>query len=100
MFSSGVEAVTIGEQPTPSGEGLGVDADVKTTRYGVYRDRETISEAVAEDHARLLAMIRQCLAEIGITASLTTFHGLILRPESHHSPTRYEPELDVFRSEE
>jgi hypothetical protein len=62
--------------------------------------RERISEAVAEDHARLLEMIGQCLAEIGIRAALTTFYGLVLRAETFHMPTRYEPELDVFRPDD
>src|SRR4051812_47393112 len=67
---------------------------------GTNHPREKIPENVAEDHARLLAMIRQCLAEIGIVASLTTFHGLFLHPDTYQSPTRYEPELDVFRPDE
>jgi hypothetical protein len=81
-------------------EGLGVDANVKTTMDRVDQDREKIPEDMAEDHARLLAIIRNCLAEIGITASLTTFHHLVLRAETYHAPARYEPELDVFRSDE
>jgi hypothetical protein len=64
------------------------------------RTREKISENVAEDHARLLALIGQCLAEIGIKASLTTFHNLVLYGETFHLPSRYEPELDVFWREE
>lgn len=58
--------------------------------------RRKISENVAEDHARLLAMMGQCLAEIGIKASLTTFHNLVLYAEAFVPPSRYEPELDVF----
>src|SRR4051812_34623200 len=58
--------------------------------------REKIPERVAEDHARLLAMVGQCLAEIGIKASLTTFHNLVLYAESFIPSSRYEPELDVF----
>jgi hypothetical protein len=58
--------------------------------------QENIPESVAEDHARLLSMMGQCLAEIGIRASLTTFHKIVLRAESFHLPARYEPELDVF----
>jgi hypothetical protein len=58
--------------------------------------REKISEVVAEDHARLLAIIGQCLAEIGIKAALTTFHNLVLYAETFELPSRYEPELDVF----
>jgi hypothetical protein len=64
------------------------------------RTRKKIPESVAEDHARLLAMIGQCLAEIGIRASLTTFHNLVLYGETFHLPSRYEPELDVFWREE
>ncbi|MCW2944592.1 MAG: hypothetical protein JWR24_1309 [Actinoallomurus sp.] len=45
-------------------------------------------------------MIGQCLAEIGIRASLTTFHDLVLYGETFHLPSRYEPELDVFWREE
>jgi hypothetical protein len=59
-----------------------------------------ISEAVAENHARLLAVVGRCLSEIGITASLTTFHKLVPRANSYHAPARYEPELDVFRPDE
>lgn len=58
--------------------------------------KEKISENVAEDHARLLEMIAQCLAEIGFRSSLTTFHNLVLYGEEFHPPSRYEPELDVF----
>jgi hypothetical protein len=63
-------------------------------------ERREIPESVAEDHARLLAMVGQCLSEIGIKASLTTFHKLVLRADTSHAPARYEPELDVFRSDE
>jgi len=59
-----------------------------------------ISEAVAEDHARLLGMIGRCLAEIGFRSSLTTFHNLILYAERFIPSTRYEPELDIFWQEE
>jgi hypothetical protein len=58
--------------------------------------REKISERAAEDHARLLGMVGQCLAEIGIKAALTTFHDLVLYAETFVPPSRYEPELDVF----
>jgi hypothetical protein len=58
--------------------------------------RERIPENVAEDHARLLAIIGQCLAEVGIKAALTTFHNLVLYGEIFELPSRYEPELDVF----
>ena len=58
--------------------------------------QEKISDAVAEDHARLLAIVSQCSAEIGIKASLTTFHNLVLYAETFAMPSRYEPELDVF----
>jgi hypothetical protein len=64
------------------------------------RTRKKIPESVAEDHARLLAMVRRCLAEMGIQASLTTFHNLVLYGETFHMPSRYEPELDVFWREE
>jgi hypothetical protein len=61
------------------------------------RDKqEKISENVAEDHARLLGMLGQCLAEIGMKAALTTFHNLVLYGETFKLPSRYEPELDVF----
>jgi hypothetical protein len=59
-------------------------------------ERESIPESVAEDHARLLSMLGRCLAEVGIGSALTTFHKIVLRAESFHRPTRYEPELDVF----
>jgi hypothetical protein len=59
-------------------------------------EQRKITEHEAEDHARLLAMLRQCLAEIGIKASLTTFHNLVLYADTFESPSRYEPELDVF----
>jgi hypothetical protein len=62
--------------------------------------KEKISEDVAEDHARLLGLVGQCLAEIGFRSSLTTFHNLVLYGETFHLPSRYEPELDVFRAEE
>jgi hypothetical protein len=62
--------------------------------------RRTVSEEVAEDSARLLAVLGRCLAEIGIKASLTTFHKIILRGEAFHPPSRLEPELDVFWREE
>jgi hypothetical protein len=62
--------------------------------------RERISEEAAEDHARLLGTMGQCLAEIGIKASLTTFHNLVLYAERFHLPSRYEPELDVFCPDE
>ena len=58
--------------------------------------REKIPENVAEDHARLLAIIGQCLAEVGIKAALTTFHNLVLYGDIFELPSRYEPELDVF----
>jgi hypothetical protein len=58
--------------------------------------QEKVSDAVAEDHARLLTMVGRCLAEIGIKASLTTFHNLVLYGEIFELPSRYEPELDVF----
>jgi hypothetical protein len=58
--------------------------------------QERIPDAVAEDHARLLATVGQCLAKIGIKASLTTFHNLVLYGEIFELPSRYEPELDVF----
>lgn len=57
---------------------------------------ERISESVAEAHARLLGIVGQCLAEVGIRAALTTFHNLVLRGERLDLPSRYEPELDVF----
>jgi hypothetical protein len=62
--------------------------------------REKISENVAEDHARLLGMLGQCLAEVGVKAALTTFHNLVLYGETFALPSRYEPELDVFWSGE
>lgn len=58
--------------------------------------QEKIPDAVAEDHARLLATVGQCLAGIGIKAALATFHNLVLYPETFEMPSRYEPELDVF----
>src|SRR3954463_8056625 len=58
--------------------------------------REKKYEEVAEDHARLLEVIGQLLAEIGIKAALTTFHNLVLYGEIFELPSRYEPELDVF----
>jgi hypothetical protein len=70
--------------------------NVNMTSDQVDQNREKIPEGVAEDHARLLSMLGQYLAEIGIKAALTTFHGLVLRAESFHLPARYEPELDVF----
>jgi hypothetical protein len=57
---------------------------------------ERISESVAEAHARLLGIVGQCLAEVGIRAALTTFHNLVLCGETLELPSRYEPELDVF----
>lgn len=62
--------------------------------------KEKISEDVAEDHARLLGMVGQCLAEIGFRSSLTTFHNLVLYGEEFHLPSRYEPELDIFWPDE
>jgi hypothetical protein len=62
--------------------------------------KDKIPEDVAEDHARLLGMVGQCLAEIGFRPSLTTFHNLVLYGEEFHLPSRYEPELDVFWSDE
>jgi hypothetical protein len=59
-------------------------------------EQESIPESVAEDHARLLSMMSQRLAEIGIRASLTAFYKIVLRAETFHMPARYEPELDVF----
>ncbi|GAB2820086.1 hypothetical protein GCM10027176_25550 [Actinoallomurus bryophytorum] len=58
--------------------------------------REQISESVAEDHARLLEMVGQSLAEIGIRAALTTFHHLVAYGGTFVLPSRYEPELQVF----
>jgi hypothetical protein len=58
--------------------------------------RKNVSEDMAEDYARLLAILGRCLAEIGIRASLTTFHKIILRGDAVHPPSRFEPELDVF----
>lgn len=58
--------------------------------------RRTVSEEVAEDSARLLAVLGRCLAEIGIKASLTTFYKIVLRGEAFHPSYRLEPELDVF----
>jgi hypothetical protein len=58
--------------------------------------RQEITERVAEDHARLLAMVGTCLAEIDIRASVTTFHNLALYAETFVPSSRYEPELDVF----
>src|SRR3954462_4572339 len=58
--------------------------------------KDKIPENVAEDHARLLGLVGQCLAEIGIRSSLTTFHNIVLYGEEFHLPSRYEPELDVF----
>jgi hypothetical protein len=75
-------------------------SDVKNWSNSDTKTREMISEDVAEDHARLLTMIAECLAEVGITASLTTFHKLVLRADAYHAPARYEPELDVFRPDE
>ena len=63
-------------------------------------EREKISDSVAENHARLLGMVGQRLAEIGIKAALTTFHNLVLYPEIYEPPSRYEPELDVFWPDE
>lgn len=62
--------------------------------------KEKISEDVAEDHARLLGTVGQCLAEIGFRSSLTTFHNLVLYGEEFHLPSRYEPELDVLWADE
>lgn len=62
--------------------------------------KDKISEEVAEDHARLLGIMGQCLAEIGIKASLTTFHNLVLYADTFDLPSRYEPELDVFWPDE
>jgi hypothetical protein len=62
--------------------------------------QKSVSEDAAEDSARLLAVLGRCLAEIGIKASLTTFHKIILRGEAFHPPSRFEPELDVFWHEE
>jgi hypothetical protein len=70
--------------------------DVENASNSDTNKREKISEDVAEDHARLLAIIGQCLAEIGIKAALTTFHNLVLYGEIFELPSRYEPELDVF----
>jgi hypothetical protein len=62
--------------------------------------KDKISEEVAEDHARLLGIMGQCLAEIGIKAALTTFHNLVLYADTFDLPSRYEPELDVFWPDE
>jgi hypothetical protein len=62
--------------------------------------REQISESVAEDHARLLGMVGQSLAEIGIKAALTTFHHLVAYGGTFELPSRYEPELEVFWPED
>jgi hypothetical protein len=59
-------------------------------------EREKVPESVAEDHARLLVTVSQRLAEIGIKASLTTFHNLVLYADTFVPSSRYEPELDVF----
>jgi hypothetical protein len=55
-----------------------VVSEVESSTVSGMSTREKIPERVAEDHARLLAMVGQCLAEIGIKASLTTFHNLVL----------------------
>ena len=47
--------------------------------------KDKIPEEVAEDHARLLGIMGRCLAEIGIKASLTTFH---ICEESRHQADR------------
>jgi hypothetical protein len=75
-------------------------AEITADRETPTGAREKISEAQAEDHARLLVMVRACLAEIGIKAALTTFHNLVLYAEEFRPPFRYEPELDVFWREE
>lgn len=75
-------------------------ANVEMTTDPVDQHRQKIPESTAEDHARLLATIRRCLAEIGIRASLTTFHNLVLYAETFVPPSRYEPELDVFWPDE
>ena len=62
--------------------------------------KEKISEDVAQDHARLLGTVGQCLAEIGFRSSLTTFHNLVLYGETFHLPSWYEPELDIFWADE
>jgi hypothetical protein len=67
-----------------------------TTDQRAGAGRENIPESVAEDHARLLSTLRQCLADVGIRSALTTFHKITLSAESFHRPARYEPELDVF----
>jgi hypothetical protein len=59
--------------------------------------REQISESVADDHARLLGTVGRSLAEIGIKAALTTFHHLVAYGGTIELPSRYEPELEVFR---
>lgn len=72
-------------------------SDVENANGADAEGQQKISERVAEDHARLLATVRQCLAEIGIKASLTTFHNLVLYADTFVPSSRYEPELDVFR---
>jgi hypothetical protein len=57
--------------------------------------RERIAESVADDHARLLELVGQGLADIGIEAALTTFHNLVSYGEGFGLPSRYEPVLDV-----
>jgi hypothetical protein len=76
--------------------GTVVMSDLENAGNPDSKGRQKISETVAEDHARLLAIIGQCLAEIGIKAALTTFHNLVLYGEVFELPSRYEPELDVF----
>lgn len=71
-------------------------SDVENPGKSDREERKKISDDVAEDHARLLVMTGQCLAEIGIRARLTTFHNLVLYGERYEPSSRYEPELDVF----
>lgn len=59
--------------------------------------RERIAESVAENHARLLEMVGQGLADMGIEAALTTFHNLVSYGEGFGLPSRYEPVLEVYR---
>jgi hypothetical protein len=74
--------------------------EIKASADADTQEREKITEKVAEDHARLLSTLGQCLAEIGTRAALTTFHKIILRADTFHLPARYEPELDVFRPDD
>jgi hypothetical protein len=84
-------------QNSPQHSGYSMNARPgATTDQKSEDERKNIPESVADDHARLLSVLGQCLAEVGFRSGVTTVHKITLCAESFHRPVRYEPELDVF----